>query len=328
MAYYLGYKKDEEFYPINLDIDNADDILSLVYFTIDFETEENLIDYLYSEGLIHEESVELTYLIQKGKKDMKTYMPLPNINRIFYYGNSASFDLWKIKTYIEGTTINSTFIKYLLSSLLKKYGIDEHVRNFLMENIKKTNKRDYLISVLKTLLSNSNITLLNNKLQDLIEALKSDDRFLEIKINSFIELILNNNDALSYVYRLLKRHLNFPKVLEIDDLVKIELGIDWYHYSKTELKQLIDKFINHYVLSGQKINSRNLVDLGSMIQDYKDYTLALELENYKPLIKQEEDYDDVDEFLEEADFARYDTTSENAGIRLRPTDSSTWEMDN
>lgn len=328
MAYYLGYKKDEEFYPIDLNIDNADDILSLVYFTIDFETEENLIDYLYSEGLLHEENVELTYLIQKGKKDMKTYMPLPNINRIFYYSNSASFDLWKIRTYIEGTTTNSTFIKYLLSSLLKKYGIDEHIRNFLMENIKKTNKRDYLISVLETLLSSSNITLLNQKLQELIEALKNDDRFLELKINSFIDLILNNNDALSYVYRLLKRHLNFPKVLEIDDLVKIELGIDWYHYSKTELKQLIDKFINHYVLSGQKINSRNLVDLGSMIQDYKDYTLALELENYKPLIKQEEDYDDVDEFLEEEDFARYDTTSENAGIRLRPTDSTAWEMDN
>lgn len=328
MAYYLGYKKDGIFHPIDLNINNANDILSIVNFTCAFENEDQLIEYLYDEGLIQEENVELSYLIQKGKRDEKNYSELPNIRRIFYYNSSSAFDVEKLKKYIEINTKDNALIKYILSNLLKKYGLDEHLKNFLTEDIESSSRRAYLISVLTTILNNSRIISLNYRIESLINSIRDNRPLLEVEINSFIELALADSDTIIYLFRVLKKHLKFPKILEIEDLLKLEFEINGYHLGELEIKARINRFINHYIIRNQSVNSRNLVDLGSMIQDYKDYVLSLELDNYRPITGHDEEYNELDEFLEEDDFARCDTTSENVGIKLRPTDSSTWRIGN
>lgn len=328
MAYYLGYRKDGELRPIDLNIENANDILSIVNFTCSFENEEQFMEYLSSEDLIPLEDVELVYLIEKGKKGSKIYNELPNVKEIFYYCSSNNFNIEKIKNYLERNSHDSALIKYLLSNLLKKYGIIACAKRFFIENIKTSSRREYLISVLETLSTHSSSINLNCKLSKLIDSIKSESNFIEMSVEDLMDLLNNDNESLVYFYRLLKKHLKFPKLLAVDDLLKLEYMIEGYHLNKTEQTELIERFVNHCIFNGTKMNSRNLVDLGIIIHSYKEYIIELEIQNYKPFSNINEEYDERDEFLEESDFTRIDMTSESAGIRLRPTDSTRWGENN
>ena len=185
-------------------------------------------------------------------------------------------------------------------------------------------KRKYLILTLESILANSYIKPLNNNIQRLITAIQSNDDFLNLSINSFIDFIKNNNESIVYLYSSLNRHLKMPKILEIDDLFSLNYLIENYYLNESEISIKVDIFIDHYIFKGETINSRNLVDLGSIIQDYKDYVLNLEIQRFDKNLKKELEYDEIDEFLEEDDFALYHTTSENSGVRIHPTDSTTW----
>lgn len=328
MAYYLGYKKDEEFQPIDIQINDAHNILSIVNFTCSFENEEELIEHLLYEGLITDEKIQLSYLIDKGKKGNKTYMDLPNIKRIFYYGNSSFFNVDKLKFYIKSSIKNKTLVIFLLSNILKKYGISDNLRRFLNDNTIDQNRREYLISVLNAMLRNSSLSSFGYRIQNLIKCIQNDTSVLDTEINIFVDFVLSNNDAVVYIYRTLKRQLNIPYFLALDDLLSLERLIDCKLYDERGIDSLIDKFISHFVYQGKNINPRNLVDLGSMIIDYKEYELDIEMQRFESTTRYDIEYDDEDEFLEEADFERCDTTSESAGIRLRPTDFSTWEKGN
>ncbi len=324
MAYYLGYRKDGDFKPISLNIDDALDILSIVNFTITFENEEILKQYLNEERLITSRYVELSYLIDKGKKGNKTYQELPNIKRVFYSSHASSFEIEKIKIYLKNKSKDKAFVEYLLANMLKKYGIEEQLRGFILGNLSNQSRQAYLKTVFSLLLTNSTISEFNDKIHTLIKDIEKEKASLYEDVGDFLSYSSSNNEAMTYLYRMLNRHFNIPTLAHIKDLKTLGYLLSSPYPKNDEIETLIENFINHYIFSGNKINSRNLVDLGSMIQDYKDYLLKLDLERFAPSSTEEEDYEDEDEFLEEEDFARYDTTSENAGIRLRPTDSSQW----
>jgi hypothetical protein len=309
MAYFLGYNDSGYYKPLDLKIENQNDILSIVNFTCDFPDEESLKEKLYEDQIITNSNITLTYLIDKGHRGYKEYLPLPNINRIYFSEHSSSFDAAKIKNYLNFHWNDKILFTSILASYLKKIGFEQALKKFL-----ENNSRDHLLNVLKHLYTKSYNYEFNSYLQKLICSFSNGEI---IDINKLCSYIVNNNEALVITYRELENKLYLPKTSESGILLFIISLINQPNPQEYKIKNNINMYLNNNIIPSNlnKVSSRNLVDLGSIIQDYKDYLLSIDVKRYSS--SNDDDYDDDCEFLEEDDFARYNTSSEEAGIRLR-----------
>lgn len=323
MAYYLGYKKGNEYIPIELNIDNDSDILSIVNYTTNFYDEIELKESLMDEKKLPSDQVSLFYLIDKGKRFEKEYLPLPNKNEIYYNAQKKYFDINTIRNYILMLRNDQEFFRSLLYSSLKKYGIDQKISVYFHD---QSENLEMKMKLLKALISESPFTYFNSIITSLIQSGEKNMEIPEYLLNSFCQEMINNKDILIYVYNKLKTYLKFPRTNETD---RLNIIIDLLSVSNPNYERidtLINSFIETYIKSSNnKINSRNIFDLGVFVLNYKEYKLQIEINKYTS--QKQDDFEEYEEeeFLEESDFARCNTTSEESGVRLRRTEYSKWE---
>lgn len=352
MKYFLGYCKNpgtasSYYYPINIDGVQTS-ILSVVEFTCNFESTTALKKHLWENGYIKTPNVYLNYVIEKGPKDSKKYLPLKNTSRIYLKDSKNFFQIPYLHNEISSMVRNPDFVVFLYANYIRKMGLEKKASDFLKRIV--TNKP----LLLETLSQMSNIlTSLDTQtaLQNLTNYYKDNqDNIDYYEYESLVDKLFSkiaNDDSITVnmiVYfrkyidttkipclRFLSEWLSY--VLKGDNIFDSEFDPD-QSYGAEKYKNLFfdervysfDTKTNTIILKNgkKKINERNLFDLAVIVEDYnrqlyRDYINAITPQvQVNSSITTIEEPDEYEEFLEEEDFARIGTTSEEAGIKLHP----------
>lgn len=324
MAYYLGYKFNSDYIPIDLSDKCTTDLLDIVKYTCRYPNSETLKDDLFNDSLIPSPSVELAYLIEKGKKGNKCFVRVPNINQVYYHLANLSFNIESIQEYLKKNSSDKELFIIIYSSYLKKIGalddIKEYLESILHQSVLLRKILEDLLEILK-----------GNPLSITIENLLRNNTLDSNHIDILIKALGNNNKAICLAFNYLKKNLKTPLTNTLEYLRSINILHNREPIDGYGIINLINAYINSimytssknvYENEDKKIQTRNIVDLGVIIQTYKEYCLAVEQEKYSQ--DSREPNQDDDDFLEEEDYRRLETTSEENGMYLRVTDSSRW----
>lgn len=360
MAYFLGYSDYGSYKPIvlhdrnNKKIENK--ILDVVHFTNSFGCENDLRNYLIERNLIPYHHSELAYLIDKGPKGNKKYEPIKMGNVLYLMDSQTFFTPGGIRYYCSSNKYDVDFICHLYSFYLKKLGLFNQMKNKLSSIAENPlSLKSYLTSLLNRGMSKA-VEDRINVIIDLINSTYVQEfnyyRFFTEKeqicymnlIDEFYYSLSDSDTDLIHLYNILSKSITFPNIPVIRNIKNIysvalrveEIGLDNYQNSYDEyqdIESLWERFIYSIIYTfdpktkkykevdgTKKIQERNLVDLGMFLYGYYQYQMKY-LEPVTRYDDEEEIEDDYEEFLEEEDFARYNTTSEDAGYRLKKSDS-------
>lgn len=324
MAYYLGYRNNTDYIKIDLTSICATDLLEIVKYTCNFTNDTALKEELYDASLIPNTNVELAYLIEKGKKGNKTYVKVPNINQIYFSSSKLSFNIDCIRNYLIQNINNKELFLILYASYLKKIGILDDIKEYLKKLLTQPGTLNIVFKELLDILKDSSVSL------NLKYILTSGDQDINSKqIDLLIKTLSKDNQLLCSTFNYLKRRLNAPFSKILEDLRLITNLQNRDYTDEYAISSAINNYINsltHTVSKDngtkEKQNTRDIVDVGVIIQDYKEYQLELASQRYQESNYQPNQEDE--DFLEEADFERENTTSDACGIYLRVTDSMKW----
>ncbi len=357
MAYFLGLDKDGDLNPLKIyDIEGnliPNSILSLVDFTANFKDIRDLWYYLRATGSVKaDDEGELVYLIDKGQRGSKTYNVVSGTNGIILQGSLHNFNRSAIRKRMHGRVYNYDFIEHLYAFYLKKFGIyNESLHHFkdlskspfefrkaivtLLKYPVDEGTRIYLLKILdilnmavvrgNTRFFESNEVQEYFDLVDLVEEYFSkSDKETIILSRVFFSKVKNNSIAalnhLALVYQIINsinKNGNsrcVPNTDKIDIASHVDSFLDFTFYS-------YDKHRGAFRTSGgnRKVQERNVFDLGIFLCDYDEYEISL-YESMSPPTGEILSDGEHEEFLEEEDFLRLNTTSEEQGIKLRITD--------
>lgn len=341
MKYYLGYYTNKKYYPITLSIDNPYDILSIVKFTNTFTSLENLQEYLYMIGLIPKRNIPLAYVIEKGKKGEKYYNALRSGTTIYTASSSRYFNIQWIKDYFYNNKYDIDFIVHLYAEYLRKFGIETKIIDLLERTSNNINSTYQLLTEIKNIAVTDSLKSLIEKFINYLEQNFSDmsyDVYYRLVEELKNEITKDSFDFVN-VYVRLKSKIEVPNIPTLRRLSSIffivnrikEIGLSEYENSHDEYHNLdleLNAFFETILYSfdpknndfrkenGKRVlQSRNIFDLCVFVEAYDAYLLE---QASRYMIKTEDYfYNEDDEFLEEADFERMHTTSEEQGIRLR-----------
>ncbi len=334
MKYYLGYYDNLDYRPIELEgIDTS--ILSVIEFTTKFDNLNSLKKYLLAEHKIPNINVTLNYLIEKGPKGNKYYETLKT-NRIYTIESSFLFTLDGIKKFILENKYQEDMIILLFAEYLKKMGYSKTIKESLKN---KSQNATLIIPILKEIRKVTSTTIQEqiNYIIDNYSKLTRDE--LANRIDYLISAFNYSNSDLVNTYLKLRPTLNFkniPVINYIRNWFSIahdhnEAGSAYYYEIPSEYRDInfeVNSFISAIVydydsikkdykkVNGKrKIQERPLFDLAVILEPY----YKMKYDRYLNTIYREEEdsFDEDAEFLDESDFARYGTTSEEEGIKIR-----------
>lgn len=345
MKYFLGYYYNNEYQAIK-DSNIGTSILDVVNFTTGFVSLDALRRSLCDKDLIPHTHCKLAYVIEKGPKDNKSYSPLKRIDNIYLAPHKEFFSTTEVYNSLKSLEHDFEFMTYLYSEYMRLFGIDNKIKYFLEEVTGDKQKIRIVIRQLCLALNSGfarsilsrivdeldkddeeiNEVTLHNEMKDLIEFILSDQVSLTnaaICLIKFIEV--NRIPTLIKLNAWLNKGVNQSYDIRVDgsdEAPSVDSDLDVFYnevlydfdYEKREYKKVNGK---------RKLKERSFFDLCSIIADYhimlyKAYTEVEEARSQSISSLTLTNDDEYEEFLEEEDFARLGTTSEEAGIRLRP----------
>lgn len=346
MKYYLGYSNNYTYKPI-ISEKIGDNLKSIVEYTTSFSSISKIKDALVKEGLIPNRGVRIDYVIAKGPKNNKTYHTLNSTNEIYTSDSKKYFEPSSLKMTIDSEIDSSDFVVLLNSKYIKKYGYVNSIFSYLRSLDEETLK-SVLVNLSKICLSSKT----KNAIEDTISFLDKNScavnyNELSIYLESIMDSIKNDPYDITNSFTFFKKYINFRPIPAMNYLYRCLLitineatNIDGYLDPHEELEtkeSVITKFFNEIVYDfdyvkkeykkengKRKINYREMFDLGAIVEEYfrnlyADYVDSIQ-ETVKTYVIEEQDTstdDEEEEFLEEADFERMGTSSEENGYNLR-----------
>lgn len=315
MGYFLGYNNGIDLIPIYFTNKNSNDLLDIVNYTCEFCSIDELKNELFYNSLIPNYDVELCYLIEKGKKDNRTYKFVPGLNQIFLARDRIVFNVNYIRNFLSKNMNNKEFYIILYTSYLKKLGVMKEIERELTL-LSSDDFKKFLTKILDYLSEhplNINIT---NIIRDV------ETRSTVCNVHQVMELMEKNSEFFCLVFNYLKNHINIPQIQEIEYLKKIIFLQKNSLKNEYSIRELINKYINSALFlrstngskERTKICTRNVVELGSIIRNYIDYCVEKDWRLNSRDIKVNQDDDD---FLVEEDFERIGMVSTDYGYYLR-----------
>ena len=344
MRYYLGYFDNKHYIPIK-DSNMDESIFDVVDFTTRFASISDLRNYLYERKLIPNRNVYLNYVIEKGQKNKKYYLPLKNTNRIYTSESRMFFSLQEISRLLLEEVNNPEFVVYLYAEYAKKFGITTKILDYLCELTERQDKLPAILAELKIIIKLDEAVVIIDRIinhYDLNDY--TIDKYDVIDdLTSLMTSISKDSTSLSNMIICLRKYTYLNKIPAFAHLgawlrnsisngarTQVEIP-DEYCSTEEECNAFFNEIAYEYDYKKheymkkngeRKIKERNVFDLGVLLEQYhrslyEEYINAInDMNNSK---NYEDDYDEYEkeEFLEEDDFERIGTTSEEAGIKLR-----------
>lgn len=352
--YYLGYWDNNEYVPIDLSKleyfkdKKTTDILEIANFTTGFAYKNELQRFLYIEGLLPSPEKSLQYMIAKGKKGEKTYQPIKNGSSICLTEDYPYLKVGSVTTTLKEHQYDSSFWASLLAFNIRKLGFINTMKDSITKEISNPEQlKDTLIRLKKVApepLIVQDIDYLIKFITQYSNSIYDSEKYdyLSVTLSEIIDNLAIFNDSVIDMYRILCSNTNRSKLPVINNLFGLyqiavranEIGVENYEYQNDENHNFLE-YLNGFVESliymydsekhqyktknGQRqIHSRNLVDLALFLKNY------FAIRHYEPEFVQvinPLDDDEHEEFLEEEDFTRMNTTPEEEGYSLRKNSS-------
>ncbi len=345
MKYYLGYYDNHEYKPIK-SLEIGDTLMNVVDYTTSFTSIKKIKDDLYSKKLIPNPTVRIDYVIEKGPKNNKSYHILNSTDQIYTSESKRFFDVTTLKELLSSEVDNSEFVALLNSKYIKKYGYINNILAYLL-NLNEEDLASILEKLIKVILSVEAKTSIEKTLNYINEHKDSINYdIIDGYIESLIRTIKTKPYDITNMFIFFKKYIEFRTIpamsylsrwlqIAIDESRNGGVYIDSMEESINE-ESALNYFFNEIVYEfdyrkkeykkengKRKINYREMFDLGVFVADYYQTIYEEYVESMKSSNKYEiedDSYDDEEEFLEEEDFARIGTTSEDAGYNLRRRD--------
>lgn len=349
MKYFLGYYNNHGYVPIK-DESIGDTLMQVVDYTTSFTSIKKIKEALYNKRLIPSTNVRIDYIIEKGTKANRDYQPISSTKQIYTLESKRFFDVARLKDCLESEQRDPEFIASLCAKYIRKYRYPNHMLTYLL----KQDAND-LLSILKKALSISISEKNKNEIRDIIEYINShidniNYDVLDGMIESLINKLKNDPYDITNMYTFFKRYINFktiPAMLYLSRWLQIVINESTnvnsdYIDSEYEIVSAVNaltSFFNEIVYifdytrkeykkenGKRKIDYREFFDLAVFVEEYyrklyEEYEEYVEAEQQrKTVVPQVTSYieeDDKEEFLEEEDFERIGTTSEEAGYNLQ-----------
>ena len=342
--YYLAYGYKYSYIPIDLSHEEffiepkeSRKILNIIKFTTSFTDEKSLKEYLYRKGLIPNVNCQLAYVIKKNNQDDISYQPLLNGKNICTSEERRFFEIDHNFDFIYKHRYNEDFITRLYAFYLRKLGVRSDIYHFFSQ----PTQRELAINSLKSLKENYPSSLTLRYIDMLIESLQEkDDLDNETLYFQRLNLFFNSNNLTDQqmisLFSRLRAYFSKGRLMifyALEEMYNASRNInevsdsDGFDYEEDlEFRKALNLFFESALYKREnyyprQIQQRSLVDLGLFLREYSAYLQFVEERRYSSQqhlsIEQE---DEKEEFLEEEDFERYNTTSEEAGYRLRKQD--------
>lgn len=345
MKYYLGYYDTHEYRPIK-SAEIGDTLMKVVDYTTSFTSIKKIKEDLFNKRLIPNPTVRIDYVIEKGPKDNKSYHILNSTDQIYTLEAKRFFDVATLKESLSSEANNSEFVALLNSKYIKKYGYINNILAYLL-NLNESDLELILVKVKKIVLSDETKNAIENILNYINEHKGSINYdILDGYIESFIRAIKRNPYDITNMFIFFKKYIGFRTIPAMSYLSRwLQITIDESRNGgdfidsveeAANKESALNYFFNEIVYEfdykkkeykkengKRKINYREMFDLGVFVADYYQAIYEEYVESMKSSNKYEEEddsYDGEEEFLEEEDFARIGTTSEDAGYNLRRRD--------
>ncbi len=331
MRYYLGYY-EKEFTPIK-DDGISTEIFDLANFTTQFSDEQELNTYLFNKGLIPRIDINLFYLIEKGRKNARKYSHIKSAKKIYTSESKKFFSLSYLRDELLDNCKDYNFLIFLCSQYFQKYGLISQASKY----INHFQNADELYAFMMPFTKLSLSLKTKEKLNKILDYYQTADYFSENiftdRINAFLQSCKDNLEDSVSIFLYLRKYINHPQIKEINCLIqllrasfdKCEVGSDFID-SRRLVGELYNTLVydydyknNRYKTSNgrRKIKGRECFDLATIIESYnyqKYLEYISELEKYA---ETEEESEPDEEYLEESDFERLGTSSEEQGFYLR-----------
>lgn len=345
MKYFLGYYDGYKYIPIKEEI--GDTLAKVVEYTTSFPSIKKLKEELLRKRLIPNATVRIDYIIEKGTKDKRVYQKINSTDKIYTVVSKRFFDIASLKEQIEEDIGNPDFVSQLSSRYIKKYGYLKNITSYLLkidsEDLKLILEKIKGISLSEA--SIKDIDRILEFLNDQSDCFSYDT--LDGLIEDFIKSFTSNSYDITNMYIFFKRYIKFRNIPAMSYLSQwLQVVIDELHGTYRGSMELFDdslsresafhNFFNEIVYDfdyvrkeykmekgSRKIKYRELFDLAVFVEEfyqslYNEYINALSVRiTHDDSEVLEEDGDDIEEFLNEEDFVRIGTTSEEAGYNLR-----------
>lgn len=331
MAYFLGIKQYGTLKPIELVDENENKIpnkiLDIMHFTTQFNSEDELKEYLLRKRLIANYSVDLCYLISKGNKDNR-YYEIINMGDHVYTKSAQSFlSIQNIKQYINDNKYSDGFMDHLYSFFLRKYSLlsmaikrftsraydyyqlSEWLNEMLSMNFSDDFK-NYIDQILN-FIDDPKVTVKNRYLS----LTKAEEICYQNLIDSIGYVICQDDNDVRKFVNFFKKYIKYPSIPAIAYLEKMH-SMSYYHntfgvqavdsYDDLEdIRTYVDKFISALLYTYDssirdykkingvyKVNERNLCDLAMILATYDDYINCIDYHMEYPNTSKNEERDD------------------------------------
>ena len=327
--YFLGHKFEGKYQPLDLEFEKTS-ILDVIEYTASFFDEIELKEFLLNNKLIENYTDELFYLKEEGKKDNRKYKVIRFGENIVYGSDKMYFNVDYIRNYISNNKYNLDFLDRLMLHYMNKYNVIPLIQNRIKSLFAN---RGLLVDFLDTL--NEITDEFIGVKERLLSLYDSNELFkLKSELEKLSEQTTLSRDNILSLYRYFRKQLDLPYGITLNYLNQLfsltsaanRAGIDEYesnYQNKRALEVVIENLLTSivykydsknkcYKLENNKfvVYQRNLVDIGLFIMLYEEKRFKA-IQNEKYVYS-----DEQEEFLEEEDFTRINTTSEREGIKL------------
>ena len=342
MKYFLGYRKNNEFVPIKLNMDSSlEKIVDLVKFTNQFETEEELIEELmnYDTNLNYED--KLYYLKQDGTKGNYSYVPISD-GTIYTSKYNKFFNYNGIYSYIHKNLNNLEFIDSLFNFVIENSNIKVIIYNYL-NSLDRTHFNIFINKLLKCSID-VDLRILINEYNNMSN---STDIDIYQKINDIKRKITDSSTTMKLLYMSSNKDIKFSQapmfVRHMENLYTRLFNyyrngdahlFDYDYYQDISIESQLTYFLHSFIYqkdrnnkykidcNGYKIyNGSILFKLGKFLSQYEDYRL---IEEKRITDEFQEEYgiyineNNLDEeFLTKEDFDRIGIDPEEAGYKRK-----------
>lgn len=299
MAYFLGYSSSEGLLPIDLTNVDNDNILSIVEFTTNYKSEQELKYYLYNQGLIPTIETKLVYLIDKGKKGNKTYKMVNNTSKVYYSAYKDTFSRSHVYNVINENKTDVELIMYLYAAYLTKLGTCKCVYDKVKEFRNNPEECYKFINEINFNNYSKSTQIILNYIKEYIE--KNGDALVAYNLNQwdyyFKELnqsLINDIEDVLMIFLKYKNEMKYTKITALTNLGNAFEVVDQYDEPidgieklEEQVKNYLYNFIRYTIYKYDSktkkllldennqwiIKPRDLFDLASIINSYEDYLI-------------------------------------------------------
>lgn len=326
--YFLGKKDGLSYVAFNLE-NVGTSIMDVVNFTSSFIDEIEFKNYLLSNNLIDNYNEEVLYLKEEGQKNNRSYTTIHNGNNMVYGINKEYMRIDFLSKYISQRRYDKKFVELLLFHYLIKYNVHSLIRNKIL---KLTSFRQPLENFFNKLAEmNNKYASSKNRILYLYD---NDPENLKEEMEIIVDRVMSSPNDVVALYYYFKNYLDIPYAITLNFINKlkmfifraekigieqIEKSIDEQRTIDTTLDLLFTSIFYKYDPETRRykkennefvVHERNVVDLGLFIMLYdKEQKRKEDFESYQYS-------EDQEEFLEEEDFERINSTSEKEGVKL------------